>query len=96
HTRRLLCKETLSLMKDGAILINTARGELTHEEALMEALRSGKLAGAGLDVFAEEPYQGGLLSLPNVVATPHVGGYTREGRASMEHDAAQNLIRGLK
>lgn len=79
-TRNLLSREKLSLMKKGAILIVTSRGGIVDEEALAEMLSSGHLAGAGLDVFAEEPLamSSPLLSAPNTVLTPHMGGSTEE------------------
>ncbi len=79
-TRNLLSREKLSLMKQGAILIVTSRGGIVDEAALAEMLLSGHLAGAGLDVFAEEPVAMGspLLSAPNTVLTPHMGGSTEE------------------
>ncbi len=67
-------------MKDGVRIVNTARGELVDEEALVEALRSGKVAGAALDVYSHEPYSGPLLELENVVATPHLAGSTEEAQ----------------
>jgi phosphoglycerate dehydrogenase-like enzyme len=79
-------------MKDGAFLINTARGGLVDEAALARALRSGKLAGAGLDCFSEEPYRGELATLENVIMTTHMGANTRSSRARMERWAAENLI----
>jgi len=67
-------------MRDGVRLVNAARGELVDEEALLEALRSGKVAGAALDVFTSEPYSGPLLELPNVVVTPHLAASTAEAQ----------------
>jgi phosphoglycerate dehydrogenase-like enzyme len=78
ETGRLIDRTALSRMKKGAVLINTARGGLVDEPALIDALRSGRLGGAGLDVFTEEPVARGeaLLTLDNVVVTPHIAWIT--------------------
>ena len=70
ETHRLIGRDQLAAAKDGIRIVNAARGELIDEEALIEALRSGKVAGAALDVFSAEPYSGPLLELENVVVTP--------------------------
>ena len=80
ETRGFLGKKAFAQMKDGVRLINAARGELIDEDALLEALRSGKVAAAALDVFSAEPYAGPLLELDNVVATPHLAASTEEAQ----------------
>ena len=87
-------------MKPGACLINVARGALVDEEALYEALMEGRLAGAGLDVFAKEPMDpdNPLLKLPNVVATPHTAGVTygtSKRRAACVAENVERLAAGL-
>ena len=82
----------LARMKPGAVLINAARGGWIDEAALLDALRSGKLGGAYLDVFAAEPYTGPLARLDNVVLTAHIGSYAKECRIGMEMEAAGRVI----
>ena len=80
ETERTIDAAGLAAMRDGGRLVNAARGELVDEDALVDALRSGKLAGAALDVFAREPYSGPLLELDNVVVTPHLAASTEEAQ----------------
>ena len=95
-TRHVINDESLAAMKPGAILINTARGSLVDEAALLAALQSDRLAAAGLDVFEIEPYNGPLKDLPQVVLTPHLASSAIESRRQMEHEAAENLYAGLR
>lgn len=81
---------------NGITLINTARGTLIDEQSLISALSSGKVKAAALDVFPSEPYSGGLLSFPQVIATPHVASNTVESRLQMEMESVNNLIKSLK
>ena len=92
-TRHLLNRETFAQMRDGAILVNTARGGLIDNAALVEALESGKLSFAGLDVHSEEPIdkENPILPLSNVILTPHIGGVTYDSFRSMMHDAMRNI-----
>lgn len=92
ETRHLMNAERLALLKPGAYLINTARGDVVDEAALVAALRGGRLAGAGLDVFEREPQVSPeLLALENVVLLPHLGSATRETRVAMGLRALENL-----
>ena len=91
-TQNLINAATIEKMKKGARLINTARGELIDEAALAEALKSGKLAGAAVDVFAEEPPKNSpLVGLPNVIATPHVAGSTTEAQEEVGTQVAVQI-----
>lgn len=96
ENKHLINARRLSAMRKGAVLINTSRGGLVDEQALAEALKSGRLAGAGLDTFEEEPYQGPLKDLPQVTLTCHMGSAAEECRTRMEKEAADNLISGLR
>jgi glyoxylate reductase len=97
ETEGLLGREALAAMKPGAILVNTARGGIVDEDALADALRSGALAGAGLDVFAEEPLPASspLRDLPNAVLLPHNGSASIATRTRMADLAVENLLAGL-
>jgi glyoxylate reductase len=87
----------LALMKPAAFLINAARGKAVDEEALVQALRAKRIAGAGLDVFEQEPrIHPALLEMPNVVLMPHVGSATGETRRKMATLAAENLLAALE
>jgi D-3-phosphoglycerate dehydrogenase len=94
-TEKMVGERELSLMKPSAFLINTARGAVLDEEALYRALKDGKLAGAGLDVFSEEPYKGKLSELTNVVLTPHVGSDTREAQLRSGLSLAEKIVAQL-
>ncbi len=87
--------ERIGLMKPGAVLVNTARGDLVDEEALAQAIRDGRLGGAALDTYEKEPYAGPLAELQQVVLTAHMGSYAEESRGIMEREAAGNLFKGL-
>jgi D-3-phosphoglycerate dehydrogenase len=96
ETDGLINAERIAEMRDGAYLVNTARGELVDEDALYEALKSGKLAGAASDVFRREPPEGSpLLTCDNFLATLHMGGTSRESTLRMAMLAAKNLVEVL-
>lgn len=97
ETRHLLGRSALARMKPGAVIVNTSRGAVIDEGALSEALTAGKLAGAGLDVFEQEPrIHPGLLALPHVVLTPHIGSATAETRSRMAEAVAEDILRVLR
>ena len=94
ETRKLIGARELGLMKPHALLINTARGEVIDEPALIEALSAGTIAGAGLDSFSPEPpaKDNPLWALPNVIVTPHVGGVTEEARREVSLMTVRNVL----
>ena len=94
-TNKFIDENKLKKMKKDSILINTSRGEIIDEKALVKVLKEKKILGAGLDVFNEEPYSGHLTKLDNVVLTPHIGAYSKEIRIKMEIEVVNNLIKGL-
>jgi glyoxylate reductase len=97
ETRHLINAETLALMKDSAYLVNSARGPIVDEAALVDALKAGQIAGAGLDVYENEPEtHPGLVDLDNVVLLPHLGSATIETRTAMGVLAAENAVLALR
>ena len=93
ETRHLIDAHRLRLMQRHAFLINTARGDVVDEPALIEALQAGTIAGAGLDVYQREPsVPAALMALPNVVLLPHLGSATMESRTAMGMRALENLV----
>ena len=93
ETRALINSESIGKMKDGVILINTARGPIVNALDLAKALRDGKISFAGIDVHEKEPFDSAypLLGLNNVILTPHIGGITYEAFYKMMHDAMRNI-----
>lgn len=94
--KNFISEKEISLMKKNAFLINTARGRLIDEAALYKALEKKIIAGAAIDTFTQEPYNGPLKNLENIVLTCHIGSYAKEARIKMEIDAVRNLIEVLK
>jgi len=89
----ILGENEFDLMKSGVYILNAARGGLIDEYALEKAINSGKVAGAWLDAYQEEPYNGDLSTYCQVILTPHIGSYTIEGRKKMEIDSVNNLLK---
>jgi D-3-phosphoglycerate dehydrogenase / 2-oxoglutarate reductase len=96
ETRAAIDAEAIARMKDGVRLVNAARGELVDEDALLAALRSGKVAAAALDVFGSEPYAGPLLGEPNVVVTPHLAASTDEAQDRAGVIVAEQVVAALE
>ena len=96
-TKGMINAETISRMKDGVYLVCTARGGIVDENALLEALKSGKVAGAALDVFEKEPPKNmELISHPNLIATPHIAGQTSEAQRRASVDISKEVLAALK
>jgi D-3-phosphoglycerate dehydrogenase / 2-oxoglutarate reductase len=95
-TNCILGGDEFAVLKKGVILLNSARGELVEEAALVHALESGTVGGAWFDAFWQEPYTGPLCDFDQVLLTPHVGTYTRQCRLGMESAAVDNLLRDLQ
>jgi len=96
-THHLVNSQLLAKMKKNACLINTSRGEIIDENALYDALKEGKIAGAALDVFESEPATGNkLATLPNVICTPHIGSQTKEAQALAANVIAEKIIMILR
>lgn len=98
YTKHMINRETLSQMKPGAILINTARGPLVDEQALREAVLSGHLAGAALDVLNEEPVRpdAPLLGQEQIILTPHCAWYSETAMHTLLKSAAEEVVRALR
>lgn len=95
ETRGIMGKEQFSLMQPHAFLINTSRGEIVEESALVEALQAGRIAGAGLDVFEKEPpdAHNPLFQFQNVLLTPHTAALTKDAVVKLAQGAAENVLR---
>jgi gluconate 2-dehydrogenase len=98
ETTHLIGEREFGLMKEGSFIINASRGPVIDEEALIKALQSGKLAGAGLDVFEKEPLpkDSPLLSMKNVVTTPHIAAGTHQTMANLAWTAAKSMVEVLE
>jgi len=101
-TRSMINAETLKYMPTGSILLNYSRGDVVNLDALKKAIKSGKIAGAAVDVFPDEPEKNGdafssvLQNLPNVILTPHIGGSTEEAQANIGLDVTSKLVKYLE
>ncbi|HEV8592838.1 MAG TPA: phosphoglycerate dehydrogenase, partial [Pyrinomonadaceae bacterium] len=101
-TRNMINADTLKAMKTGGLFLNYSRGDVVDLKALHKAIKSGKLAGAAVDVFPDEPEKNGdmfttvLQNLPNVILTPHIGGSTEEAQANIGLDVTSKLLKYLE
>ncbi len=96
ETRGAIDRAAIAKMRDGVRIVNAARGQLVDEESLIEALESGKVAGAAIDVFVQEPYSGPLLRAPNVVVTPHLAASTEEAQDRAGAIVAEQVAAALE
>ncbi|HEC88408.1 MAG TPA: hydroxyacid dehydrogenase, partial [Thermoplasmata archaeon] len=94
-TRHMISCEEFDIMKKNAYIINCARGGIIDENALYDALKNGKIAGAALDVYENEPYEGKLTELENIVFTPHLGASTKEGQIRAGTICAEQILKVL-
>jgi D-3-phosphoglycerate dehydrogenase len=95
-TKHWIAQAELSTMREDAVLINTARGGILDEGALLQALREQRIAGSAVDVFEQEPYSGPLLEMENVILTPHQGSCSIDCRLRMERESAEEALRFLR
>lgn len=95
-THHIINEKRINLMKKGSYIVNISRGGLIDETMLLGALKSGHIAGAALDCFEQEPYEGELRNLENVQITAHMGSYARETRDLMEQEASNLLVNALR
>ena len=96
ENQHIIGKEELALLKKDAKLVNTSRGGLIDEKALISFLNENNQASAYIDTFEEEPYSGELINLENILLTPHIGSYAKEVRINMELESAQKIIEFFK
>lgn len=95
ETKNMINKNTIAKMKDGVFIVNAARGGLVDEDALYDACKGGKVAGAALDVYSTEPYTGRLLELDNICFTPHIGAGTKEAQMRIGEELVEKLKQEL-
>ena len=96
ETKNMVNAVEIAKMKKNAVIVNTARGGLVDEEALYAALKEGRIGGAALDVYPQEPYSGKLCELDNVLLTPHIAGSTKEAQMRIGHELVEKLKEELK
>lgn len=90
--KSLFNKNTFKKAKNNLLLVNLSRGEMINEDDLLNAIETGEISGAALDVYEKEPYEGPLVNAKNIILTPHVGSYAKETRILMESESVENLL----